>query len=425
MSHFSVFVFTREKPDDAALAKILAPWHEFECTGRDDEYVKDVDNTDEFRETYASSTRKMMRGGPGGKLEDYDLFKFYRDPTREEQEKIGPHGGSGTIGETFFASQDWEDGLGYRAKVHFFPEGWMEETVPVRDVMTEAEFAEYYYGAKAVQIGTPPDLGDEHKYGYALVDGGRVVQLVRRTNPDKKWDWYQIGGRWTGALVPHYDPAEDPDNREKCWLCDGVGKRPDVRERVPCNGCGGSGVRTKWPTKWKSVGDQAALVDVPVIALRVIAERRALARYDAVMKIVSDVTGVAEGSAWEQIPVLTGEEWYTAAREAYNSNPIIVALRAAKDVKGQSLIDPFDGPGELRATRADYARAARAAAFCPFACVLTAPAGAPPGWYQRGEMGWWAIVRDEKDDTAWSDEFAKLVDAMDPGTWVTVVDCHI
>lgn len=70
------------------------------------------------------------------------------------------------------------------------------------------------------------------------------------------WDWYVIGGRWTGTLTG-YDPEADPANNEKCDTCGGTGKRTDeVAEANPslkerCNGCGGKGHRVKWPTEWK------------------------------------------------------------------------------------------------------------------------------------------------------------------------------
>jgi hypothetical protein len=90
------------------------------------------------------------------------------------------------------------------------------------------------------------------------------------------WDWWQIGGRYTGSHTPDYDPEMDPRNVEKCDLCHGTGFRRDVvgraaRELTPsytCNGCGeckdgkwthgklGAGKRTKWPTSWApSLGD--------------------------------------------------------------------------------------------------------------------------------------------------------------------------
>jgi hypothetical protein len=64
------------------------------------------------------------------------------------------------------------------------------------------------------------------------------------------WDWYQIGGRWTG-LFDSYDPETDPENTETCTLCAGSGKRPDMTVANGCNGCAGTGTAKKWPTDWK------------------------------------------------------------------------------------------------------------------------------------------------------------------------------
>src|SRR5260221_1879965 len=86
------------------------------------------------------------------------------------------------------------------------------------------------------------------------------------------WDWYQIGGRWTGHLTG-YDPEKDPANVEKCNLCDGTGIRTDdigvemgqPTQQIPnavvarevgrthgwCNGCDGRGKHATWPTNWR------------------------------------------------------------------------------------------------------------------------------------------------------------------------------
>ena len=67
-----------------------------------------------------------------------------------------------------------------------------------------------------------------------------------------RWDWWVIGGRWTGALDPEYDPFTDLRNTEVCDLCSGTGIRPDglerfgeewVRQVNGCNGCKGKGTR--------------------------------------------------------------------------------------------------------------------------------------------------------------------------------------
>lgn len=94
------------------------------------------------------------------------------------------------------------------------------------------------------------------------------------------WDWYQVGGRYTGSHDPAYDPEKDPENIEVCWICEGTGFRHDAlgnttRAKDPsytCNGCGkhsdgkwvhgdyGPGRCLKWPTKWRDVQTDIAPV---------------------------------------------------------------------------------------------------------------------------------------------------------------------
>ena len=56
----------------------------------------------------------------------------------------------------------------------------------------------------------------------------------------------------------------------------------------------------------------------------------------------------------------------------------------------------------------------------PFAFIT------PDGkWYERGEMGWWAVVTNEKSPDDWDAEFYKMVEKLDDDVIVTLVDCHI
>jgi hypothetical protein len=69
------------------------------------------------------------------------------------------------------------------------------------------------------------------------------------------WDWFQIGGRWTG-MFSGYEPEKDPRNIERCRLCNGTGKRPDMTVADSCNGCQGKGMSVVWPTQFvKHDGD--------------------------------------------------------------------------------------------------------------------------------------------------------------------------
>lgn len=56
----------------------------------------------------------------------------------------------------------------------------------------------------------------------------------------------------------------------------------------------------------------------------------------------------------------------------------------------------------------------------PFAYVT------PNGiWNEKGEMGWWACVSNEKDENEWKREFIEYVKNLDDDVIVTAVDCHI
>lgn len=72
------------------------------------------------------------------------------------------------------------------------------------------------------------------------------------------WDWWVVGGRWTGWL-DDYDPDADARNIERCITCGGTGRRTDacrIEAENPgwtartggCNGCEGKGVRPVWPS---------------------------------------------------------------------------------------------------------------------------------------------------------------------------------
>jgi len=75
------------------------------------------------------------------------------------------------------------------------------------------------------------------------------------------WDWYQIGGRWTGTF-DGYEPDKDPANQKPCEWCNATGHRTDSvgmanpELQAKCNGCNGTGIKTEWPTQWaKHPGD--------------------------------------------------------------------------------------------------------------------------------------------------------------------------
>lgn len=296
MSHFTVLVIG----DDPE--RQLAPYHEFECTGENDEYVQDV------------------------------------DITAEVQEQIAKHG--------------MLEGLSY-----------------------------YGLEGKVVPSEALVDRSDTHKYGYAVVKDDKLVKAVDRTNPNKKWDWYVLGGRWTGYLTL----------------------------KSGCKGeIGKPGAMTQAAEHGKV--DAARKRDIDFTAIRDEAERKARARYQRFSSLLEDRP---LPKSWPAIRA-EHEGDIDAAREAYHAQPGIRAIQKDDELRWA------DDPGaEFGCTEDRHAERAREGAISTFAVVKDSK------WFEKGSMGWWGCVADEKDQDAWNREFSKLLDSVSEDTLLSVYDCHI
>lgn len=356
MSHFTVLVIG---PD---VEKQLAPYHEFECTGTDDEYVQDIDETEEARAGFASATTTRLKAPDG------TLHSFFNEAGewRPEFSQLDPERPS----------------FDTNRRTYFVPPGHAKVEVPVSQVEGFAQWVEDYYGRKPVAFGSQPDLQDEHKYGYVLLDqAGEPLKIVRRTNPNKKWDWYQIGGRWSGFF-----------------------KLKD----------GSTGVR----------GERGVMGS---------SRSNAPGRADQLTKGAIDIAGMRDdagreaGERWDKAAVaIAGREWHSwakcrdeihkgaidAARNLYNGQDAVKAIHAAFD---SSWIEA----DQFQVTRDAYVSAARSTALSTYAVVYKGE------WSARGEMGWFGCSDDKVSQDAWDRLFNDLIDGLPDDTQITVVDCHI
>jgi hypothetical protein len=393
MSHFSTLVVG----DD--YDKQLAPYHEFECTGEDNEYVQDVDETEEARHSYEEATTTCIQD-VDGKL--HDRFtpegdwnpEFFREPTPEEEEKYKlektlRHGNQDGIE---WEMSDWKDGRGYRAKIKCLPEGWFETEVPTKAVETFSEYVKGHYGRETVPFGEQPDLAGVHKYGYALTDeGGNIVKVINRTNPERRWDWYKVGGRWNGYF------------KLKSGVRGIIGEpglqTMDKNYRPPAD----------------DRADQCLKGDIDIDGMRDEAGEKAASRYDLFLKVTA---GLPPSISWDAVREKhrtgSGENDidYAASREEYNSQPMVEALRANEETIWFEV-------DEFLCTREAFVDRARRDALATFAVVKDSK------WYERGSMGWWGCVSDEKDRDEWLKQFSDLIDSLPDNTLLTVVDCHI
>jgi hypothetical protein len=356
MSHFAVLVIG---PD---FEKQLAPYHEFECTGIDDQYVQDIDRTAEIMEEYNTSTKTMLQG-PDGSLHNPLSKQFHRT--------------SATV----------KDFAGKPMQEQFIPEGYVEVVVPTKEIETFVKWAQDEYGWKKTTKDTldTSDKGN-HKYGYILVDdAGNVLKCIDRTNPNKKWDWYQVGGRWVGFFKVKPTAA-------RAFF---AGSKSLVSERQAT-------ART---------ADKLVKGDVDVESMRDAARMEAAQRYD---KLMAAVAGRSLPPRWEDVLTKHGKENIEAARKEYWADPVLTDMKLNKDLWWEATeIDDF------RCTREEFMARAEREALVTFAFVRDGK------WYERGEMGWWGAVFNEKDKEQWAIEFNKMFDELPDDTELTLVDCHI
>lgn len=83
---------------------------------------------------------------------------------------------------------------------------------------------------------------------FAACGYEKINNLIGYWENDKGfWDWWQIGGRWSGIKFKNYDPRKDPRNHKKCDMCHGTG----YRDSNICNVCGYFNEATECIDSWE------------------------------------------------------------------------------------------------------------------------------------------------------------------------------
>lgn len=195
-------------------------------------------------------------------------------------------------------------------------------------------------------------------------------------NPKSKWDWYLLGGRWTGFL--RLKP-------------EGVGF------------VGTPGVLTK--SAKAGYADSARIDDIDLEAMRAEAEMR-------MRKTLAKIAGIPrDWLSWEEMEKKFPGD-FDACGKAYWAQQNAKAVSDRLDMLLRLPDKYLNSDEELIA-------AARKNALQTFAVVKDGE------WYERGEMGWFACWENEKSSEVWSVEFEKLINGLPPGTLISIYDCHI
>ena len=231
---------------------------------------------------------------------------------------------------------------------------------------------------------------DEREWYYLDAENGRPYRMSTY-NPDSKWDWYVVGGRYHGYFTAKPNLSSADRNR--------------IALGAP------SWVNEGWPIEaYACDGGPVGLLDLG--ARRAAETSKARDRYNRYQSLVA---GLEEARSWPEMLEIYGEQNVDDARTAYREQPRIQAVREDRDFFWGCPVEEFKWGEELYVQRAHD--------------------GAVPGyshltldgeWLAPGEMGWFAMSSDTVESRdAYDAQVNKRVNSLDPEVVLLAVDCHI
>lgn len=332
MSHFRTIIFTRDNSEEA-IEKALAPFHEFECTGVNNEYVKDIDKTKEAKERYQ------------------EYLADIASPASLTSEK---------------------------------PDDF-------------ATWAADWYGVKVVDDLKCVDLNGEHKYGYVYIDptNSENIKVVDRTNPDRKWDWWVIGGRYSGAFLPKKTLVGTVIKNRASLLVNDDSEYAEYVDVIQKQDVDFEGMKNKEIESinklWDHIEKTTQGLEIPNWeALREKCKAKALKN------------GKEEQDAINE------------ARKDYYKSPAIKALVENDPFFLMSYSDVIDSTREQCIAQAQN-DVIQAYAFIDL----------EGRWHERGKMGWFGMSSDELSKEQWQEHLTNYFNSVDDDVYLINVDCHI
>ncbi len=213
-------------------------------------------------------------------------------------------------------------------------------------------------------------------YGYEKHEG----KFGKWTNPNSKWDWYQLGGRWTGFFK----------------LKDGE-----------CGQLGFPGLMTA-PAE-NGYADQCLKHQIDIESMTEPAIKRAEEKYNLAHSVINEDDFIT----FDKMKELHDD--IEEAKEKYRAQPVIKRWNAKGSIAEK--LGFFASPEDFLMTREEYLTQAKNRVITTFAVLMDGK------WYERGNMGWWVVVSNENHD--YDEEFKKLFDSLPDDTLISIYDCHV
>lgn len=310
MSHFPVLVIGSTESDNVETS--LAPYQENNMGDCPQEYLEFEDETETVTSDWEDGTSTMVRLTDGTLKNKYSL-------NESERAMLD----SGIL---------------------------KEEEIPYKEIYKDIDiFADEYHGYKK----------EDGKYGYY-------------TNPNSRWDWYEVGGRWAGSLLlkttvnkstlpqPNFSWGWSQEDRDQALN--------------------------------KNVVDVARLCDIDLEQMTLIEDKKVRAQYNAIR-------------TWNALPSETDEEKKFKNKSQFDAGIFFMNAKKFED-----------------ALNLDEESFVKKYVEHPLAFHSIVDDGE---WYEKGTMGWFACISDEMDMEDWNKIVAERIATLDPNTIVTVVDCHV
>lgn len=277
--------------------------------------------------------------------------------------------------------------------------------------------ANFQTKAHEIEAGHPERaLNDYHgKNGWRKREDGTYVE-VTTYNPDSRWDWYSLGGRWRGSLKV----------TPKAW---------DRMTKKQMNGLGE--ISWVYNPEWN---DGKVHTDEPMwvdqcrrgdLDLQGMIDAKVAKGKEAVAALIDFISehGSPPDASWVDAG-LEGDE-LKAARDAYWAHPWMQANNklAMKERDSKATVGVM-GYWDLEDLRLVTENADGADRFLKLQAQRAVPGYAfldeEHGWVEPGRMGWWGMSSDTAESRAkYYEERLAVLTAVPDDVLVSVYDCHI
>ena len=233
----------------------------------------------------------------------------------------------------------------------------------------------------------------EHKEDYATFEdfvrewyGYRKENGIwgRYTNPNSKWDWWVVGGRWSG----HLKLKKGAEGELGSPGVFGTPAQPGYAD-VACKG----------DVDWEFMRNKGGNI--------------AAQKWDIIHEAIKDTP---EHKTWEECLEECNKD-IPETRNLYWAQPRLEAFKKA--CENREFFSFFEDIDEYLCDRETYIEREKNAAIVTYAVVKDGQ------WYQRGDMGWFGMSSNEISQDEWNQKYWELIKDLPDDTTLTVVDAHI